>query len=225
MKRWYLRASGDDYDIEDDRCRAENRQQALDWYQNEYQEEGFSEESAEEFDLREMGEFYPNGIRPVCCDQARHALKDRWVQRSGQAEENHSTVMRFHYDMTAVGEEYSDPPGWFFQGYPIKFCPFCGQNPGEVVRNPTPPEPICRITDGGYYCDTCKERLRGCFCNPPSCLFVVKSEANIDHSDHGCGTYEDGPDDKDCICRGSHFEEECAGTGCGFCSQNTSYTS
>lgn len=38
-----------------------------------------------------------------------------------------------------------------------------------------------------------------------------------DHSTHGRGTAEDGPDGSDCACRGTVEEAECARQGCGFC--------
>lgn len=39
----------------------------------------------------------------------------------------------------------------------------------------------------------------------------------IDHSDHGRGTREEGPDDPDCPCRGTKDEWDCGHAGCGFC--------
>lgn len=38
-----------------------------------------------------------------------------------------------------------------------------------------------------------------------------------DHSEHGRGNADDGPDDPDCPCRDTPQQTECAGTGCGFC--------
>lgn len=40
----------------------------------------------------------------------------------------------------------------------------------------------------------------------------------IDHSEHGLGTPDDGPYDSDCVCRATEHEAECAKAGCGFCS-------
>lgn len=42
----------------------------------------------------------------------------------------------------------------------------------------------------------------------------------IDHSQHGRGTLEDGPDESDCGCRATEDEVECSQNGCGFCSVN-----
>lgn len=44
-----------------------------------------------------------------------------------------------------------------------------------------------------------------------------KQTEKIDHSDHGRGDAENGPDDPDCPCRNTNFREECAAAGCGFC--------
>jgi hypothetical protein len=39
----------------------------------------------------------------------------------------------------------------------------------------------------------------------------------IDHSNHGRGANECGPDEEDCPCRATSFQYECASNGCGFC--------
>jgi hypothetical protein len=57
----------------------------------------------------------------------------------------------------------------------VKFCPHCGENLPEMVRKKSPPEPLCRFSDGGYYCDTCKERLNCCVCLPPEAAFEPKT--------------------------------------------------
>jgi hypothetical protein len=38
-----------------------------------------------------------------------------------------------------------------------------------------------------------------------------------DHSEHGRGDEEYGPDDPDCPCRATSEETVCAKAGCGFC--------
>jgi len=55
-----------------------------------------------------------------------------------------------------------------------KFCTFCGEALPKMVRKATPPIPLCIVTDGGYYCDTCKQRLP-CTCLPPSAAFEPES--------------------------------------------------
>jgi len=48
----------------------------------------------------------------------------------------------------------------------VKFCPLCGKELPDVVK--TKELKIRRIVDGGYYCDTCDERLHGCECDNPA---------------------------------------------------------
>lgn len=45
----------------------------------------------------------------------------------------------------------------------------------------------------------------------------IQAPPTIDHSDHGRGDDESGPDDSDCLCRGTAQEAACAADGCGFC--------
>ena len=55
-----------------------------------------------------------------------------------------------------------------------KFCPYCGAKLPKLVRKKKPPKRLCRITDGGYYCDTCKERLDACACYPPEAGWEIE---------------------------------------------------
>jgi hypothetical protein len=60
----------------------------------------------------------------------------------------------------------------WYEGLPdAKFCGFCGELLPKMTRLKTPPQPLCRITDGGYYCDTCEQSLEACECLPPSAAF------------------------------------------------------
>lgn len=52
-----------------------------------------------------------------------------------------------------------------------KFCPYCATPLPKMVRKNPAPEGICTVSDGGYYCDTCSERLNGCRCLPMSAAF------------------------------------------------------
>lgn len=47
----------------------------------------------------------------------------------------------------------------------------------------------------------------------------IKTLKSIDHSTHGRGTENDGPDDEFCPCTTERQEtiDECATSGCGFC--------
>jgi hypothetical protein len=61
-----------------------------------------------------------------------------------------------------------------------KFCPYCGTTLPEIRPRAKPYKNVCKVTDGGYYCDTCEERLMGCKCHPPECAWeVVGDEESI----------------------------------------------
>lgn len=60
----------------------------------------------------------------------------------------------------------------YVEGMPEpEYCPFCSSEIPKMTRKNPPPPDICRVTDGGFYCDTCHERLDGCICDPPSAAF------------------------------------------------------
>lgn len=54
-------------------------------------------------------------------------------------------------------------------------CPFCGQKVPDVRLRANPPKRVCTIVDGGYYCNTCGERLDGCRCAPPEYNWKVST--------------------------------------------------
>lgn len=60
----------------------------------------------------------------------------------------------------------------YIRGMPApEYCPFCATKlPVMTLKKPLPPN-LSRVSDGGYYCDNCKERLDGCICDPPSSAF------------------------------------------------------
>lgn len=65
-----------------------------------------------------------------------------------------------------------------FDNIPIvRFCPYCGQKLPKMVLKKAPPQNshLCTVTDGGYYCDTCNERLDACICDPVSILLEEES--------------------------------------------------
>ncbi len=46
-----------------------------------------------------------------------------------------------------------------------KFCPHCAKEVPEIELRQTAKK-LCVVTDGGYYCDTCKKRWSHCKCLP-----------------------------------------------------------
>jgi hypothetical protein len=66
------------------------------------------------------------------------------------------------------------PPKWYVRvgdpesgdGFTIEeafFCPFCAKPVPKIEKRQTDRK-ICVVTDGGYYCKTCEERLNCCRC-------------------------------------------------------------
>jgi hypothetical protein len=70
------------------------------------------------------------------------------------------------------------PPEWMESALEISFCPFCGASPPQIRPRKNPPAKVRKITDGGYYCDTCKERLNACECHPPEHLWEINPDCN-----------------------------------------------
>ncbi len=99
--------------------------------------------------------------RPGCCSKA-----------------NTEDPYRESWKLSAYISIYREnsKPEWIMAGESINFCPWCGKKLPELIKSETPPEPLCRVTDGGYYCDTCGERLHGCQCHPPWAAYEVKNE-------------------------------------------------
>lgn len=54
-----------------------------------------------------------------------------------------------------------------------KFCPFCATPLPKPVPRHIPLEPVRDIIDGGYYCNTCHERLMCCQCWPTEARWEV----------------------------------------------------
>lgn len=48
-----------------------------------------------------------------------------------------------------------------------KFCPFCSKALPAIIKKKMGRSKVCRVTDGGDYCNTCKERCTNCTCLRP----------------------------------------------------------
>jgi len=57
--------------------------------------------------------------------------------------------------------------------YDVEFCPHCGTKLPEVRLKTPAPKDVCIVSDGGYNCDTCKQRLRQCKCKSPEFLYEI----------------------------------------------------
>jgi hypothetical protein len=108
--------------------------------------------------------------RPPCCPAARlypavtflldhYESGDTDLVRGRWLASLHDGLMREESLFRGTLEYLTERPE-------AKFCPYCGTAVPEM-RRVSPSTPVCRVTDGGYYCDTCKERLSSCTCLPP----------------------------------------------------------
>lgn len=66
----------------------------------------------------------------------------------------------------------------------VAHCPFCARQLPPIVRVDVDKK-VCMVTDGGYYCDTCKERLRACTCLPPAVAWGPLKISHIEFLDPG----------------------------------------
>ncbi len=62
----------------------------------------------------------------------------------------------------------------------VKCCPFCAEYLPEIIRVDVGDKKVCRVADGGNYCDTCRERLRACTCLPPTAIWGPIKEKSHD---------------------------------------------
>lgn len=112
-------------------------------------------------------------ITPECCEPVQ---------------EKRTVILQFRgQDIYGAGPEgqVGKKPRWIIIGqHPAtdtptcedaSFCPHCGTNLPEIkLRNPVMlKKSIRRVIDGGYYCDTCKERLESCTCLPPEFAWEI----------------------------------------------------
>lgn len=78
--------------------------------------------------------------------------------------------------VTSVFDDLQEPfsPSRYTPGPSPEFCTYCGEKLRELQRKSREPKKVCRVTDGGYYCDTCGKRLIECKCLPPSSAWEFK---------------------------------------------------
>jgi hypothetical protein len=106
--------------------------------------------------------------RPTCCESAflypaivfsvnvqdpPEEQRGRWYAHTGERGPGERVALQ-------MGLDY-----WANRPEPIA-CPYCRKKLPKMVPLKSPPSPLCRVVDGGYYCDTCKERLSSCYCYP-----------------------------------------------------------
>lgn len=109
--------------------------------------------------------------RPMCCKAARLyptiLFEVDCYDGDTQANEGHWTTAKIS-DFDRFDPEYFTREDAFPRP---KFCPYCGTALPAMRRKAVVSPSVCRVTDGGYYCDTCKERLHICLCDPCQSAF------------------------------------------------------
>jgi hypothetical protein len=99
-----------------------------------------------------------------------------------EVQEN-STVFLGYENLDECNVSKKDIPVWMVRGWHtpfrcvswarVNFCPHCG-TPVPEIEPSKKRKRIQKVTDGGYYCDTCKKRLMECDCLPASHAWKIK---------------------------------------------------
>ena len=76
-----------------------------------------------------------------------------------------------------VDRKYSDKHHTSYMSRLAKFCPHCAKPLPNIVKKDNPPKRVRRITDGGYYCNTCDDRLISCMCLSPIYCWEINEES------------------------------------------------
>ena len=114
---------------------------------------------------------------PKCCDaQKKHPTIRALCADDDDGNFSENTPVKWYIRPLIIDSYY------LYNGNPFdhteitepKFCPFCGKALPELIKKNKPPKNVCVVTDGGYYCDTCKERLDNCKCYPPEARWRVR---------------------------------------------------
>ena len=128
-----------------------------------------------------MGEWFNGSPAPTCCEEA-------------QKYPTALVVLDIYEGDTRVTSAKWGAPRFEhlnFRGRPPepKFCGWCGTKLPKLRRLDPLPKLLCVVTDGGYYCDTCSERLIACKCPHPAMGWELVSEE--DKSCVACGHHRD----------------------------------
>lgn len=121
--------------------------------------------------------------RPSCCDKIKEYQIVRLVinyDDFGLDEENTKPYWALHGSAPDMACERlyasvreDDRVQLYAQPIPVDKCPFCTAELPEVIRNRRIKK-VMKFSDGGYYCDTCGERLNCCECWMPEATFRIK---------------------------------------------------
>lgn len=111
----------------------------------------------------------------TCCDAGRNSCSLMYsIDIYDSKASNKITEGRWRlseYESLTRDVRRNDPEWHKIQPPQPKFCPFCAAVIPKMRLMKEPPKDIAVVTDGGYYCDTCQERLSSCMCLPPEAAF------------------------------------------------------
>lgn len=115
-------------------------------------------------------------VTAKCCVVGREFVQLRYLESTYYGFDNKPDEYRAYFRTV--------PPFWVIDAHNacldagakrrlvvVKHCPFCGVSLPKPKLRMRPPQRIMTITDGGYYCTTCKRRLMACKCKPPERLW------------------------------------------------------
>jgi hypothetical protein len=109
-------------------------------------------------------------IVPGCCDKSKELMTValRLVGEDAYYNKDEMPNVRPRWQLYSSWLKIMEPDKWFhIEGWrDVDFCPHCGVAMPLIRKRQIPLEPICDIIDGGYYCNTCHERLDACSCWP-----------------------------------------------------------
>lgn len=80
-------------------------------------------------------------------------------------------IWTMYLDARVLSHIYPYADALNMQRVVARFCPGCGSAVPDLQLKARPPKKITIVVDGGYYCETCEERLMGCDCADPATLW------------------------------------------------------
>ncbi len=117
---------------------------------------------------------------PTCCVSARRYPAAVYYVRTLEVEDTSTAEGKWHASLhKEISQTIRDLEdyrsgrtyAWFDEMPEPLCCTWCTTPLPKMRRKANPPPDVRKITDGGYYCDTCQERLSECECLPIEAAF------------------------------------------------------
>ena len=121
-------------------------------------------------------------VRPTCCEAAQKypiitfdidsGLDTKFCVPDDYDSDKVDGDWRVHPSQELSSRFMDGTQRYYLDRPPARFCPYCGEPLPKMVRKRVPPPPpVCRIIGDSGHCETCKERLHACICDPPEVWF------------------------------------------------------